>query len=276
MVPSISIPAWLNALKPAKVRCHVCRYAINLRHNTANAGIRLRDQWFCSPRCFQSGVERDVAHLLTFRVEQLVHGERMPLGLSLLRHQLVTVEQLRNASEEHKETGEDLGDVLVRQGAVSAKNVTAIRAALWGCPVFAIASPPAPVPLNLPVTLMRNYSMAPVHYVASTNSLLAGFVHNIEYGLLTAIDQIIECSTKPCFVTPGDFRLQLEQQQLHQNSPAEVVFEIRQTAAEIAQCICSSGLEIEADEALLERCKDYLWVRLKNKSRAIDLLFRAG
>ena len=274
MVPSISLPAWLNVFKPVKVRCQVCRHAAALRQHSASAGIRMRDQWFCSPRCFRSGAEREAARLLKFRVEQPVHGERMPLGLSLLRQQLVTVEQLRHASEEHKETGDELGEVLVRQRAVSEKNVTAVRAALWGCPVFAIGNPPAPVIVSIPVTLMRNYAMAPVHYVASTNSLLAGFVHSVEYGMLYAIEQITGCSTKPCFVTPSDYQLQMERQQRAQAPAAEVALETMQSPAAIAQTICSSGLEIEADEALLERCKDYLWVRLKSESRALDLLFR--
>lgn len=275
MVPSIPLPAWLNALRPVKVRCQVCRHAMAVRQHTANAGIRVRDQWFCSPRCFRSGAEREVARLLKFRFDQPVHGERMPLGLSLLRQQLVTVEQLRHASEEHKETGDELGEVLVRQRAASEKNVTAVRAALWGCPVFAIGNPPASVTVSIPVTLMRNYGMVPVHFVASTNSLLAGFVHGVEYGMLYAIEQITGCSTKPCFVTPSDYQLQMEQQQRHQAPDAEVAFEAMRSPVEIAEIICSSGLEVEADEALLERCKDYLWVRLKSESRALDLLFRA-
>jgi hypothetical protein len=274
MPPPNSMPGWLNTLKRAKVSCEVCRQAIPVRQNTTNVGIRVGDQWFCSPRCFRPGTEREITRLLKFRVEQPVHGERMPLGLSLLRQQLVTVEQLRKASEEHKETGDELGDVLIRQGAVSEKNVTVVRAALWGCPVFAIANPPVPVSVNIPVTLMRSYSMVPVHYVASTYSLLAGFLHSIEYGLLYAIEQITRCSTKPCFVAPSDFKLQMEQQQIREAAAPDITVETVQSAAEIAQAICDSALEIEADDAHLERCKDYLWVRLKNQTRSLDLVFR--
>lgn len=275
MAPSNSTPAWLSVLKRDKVRCRVCSQAIAVRPQAPNAGIRVGDQWFCSPGCFRSGAERQVARMLKFRPEQPVHGERMPLGLSLLRQQLVTVEQLRKASEEHKETGEELGEVLVRHGAVSEKNVTAVRAALWGCPVFAIGNAAAPVSVSIPVTLMRNYSMVPAHYVASTYSLLAGFVHSVEYGMLYAIERIIRCSTKPCFVTPGDFQLQMEQQQKREAAAAEITVETIQSPAQIAKSICASALEIEADDALLERCKDYFWVRLKSQSRVLDLVFRA-
>ena len=49
-----------------------------------------------------------------------------------------------------------------------------------------------------------------------------------------------------------------------------------QTPAEIAQLLCASSLEVEADEVLLERCKEYLWARLKSGPTAVDLLFKAG
>ena len=55
--------------------------------------------------------------------------------------------------------------------------------------------------------------MIPVHYVATTNLLLVGFVHSVEYGLLYAIEQITGCETKPCFVTPSDFQMQMHHQE---------------------------------------------------------------
>jgi len=128
---------------------------------------------------------------------------------------------------------------------------------------------------------MRIYSMIPVHYVVRTNLLLVGFVHNVEYGLLYAIEQITGCETKPCFVTPSDFQTQMQQQQKELErsgfTPArELKFESIQTAEEIARTLCTSGLEIEADEAFIGKCKEYLWVRLTSELQAVDLLFRAG
>jgi Type II secretion system (T2SS), protein E, N-terminal domain len=166
----------------------------------------------------------------------------------------------------------------VRQGSVSEKQVTAVRAAEWGCPVFAVPKQAIRIGINVPSTLMRIYSMIPVHYVVRTNLLLVGFVHNVEYGLLLAIEQITGCETKPCFVTPSDFKTQMQQQQKHleQQGFKELKFERIQTAGEIARTLCTSGLEIEADEAFIGKCKEYLWARLKSGPRAIDLLFRAG
>jgi len=73
----------------------------------------------------------------------------------------------------------------------------------------------------------------------------------------------------------------MQQQQQGPEQPGftpakELKFENIQTAAEIADTLCTSGLEIEAEEAFIGKCKDYLWARLKSGPQAIDLLFRTG
>ncbi len=165
----------------------------------------------------------------------------MPLGLNLISHGLLTIEQLKKATDEQKETGGEIGELLVRQGSISEKQVTAVRATEWGCPVCRVPKHAIQTGINLPSTLMRIYSMIPVHYVVRTNLLLVGFVHNVEYGLLYAIEQITGCETKPCFVTPSDFKTQMQQQEREEervgNTPArELKFENIQTPAEIAAC----------------------------------------
>ena len=274
----ISTPAWVAGLKVITSRCEICRRSLALRHlSTRKAGIRMHDSWYCSSRCFTSAAEQQVSRLLQLRTEQA--AQRMPLGLNLISHGLLTIEQLKKATDEQKENGGEIGELLVRQGAVSEKQVTAIRAAEWGCPVFAVPKHVTRITVNIPSALMRIYSMTPVHYVAATNLLLVGFVHSIEYGLLYAIEQITGSKTKPCFVTPSDFQIQMLHQEKEQggNAPAkEAKVKSVQTPAEIARLLCASSLEVEADEAFIERCKEYLWARLKSRTKAVDLLFKTG
>jgi hypothetical protein len=131
------------------------------------------------------------------------------------------------------------------------------------------------VAVNIPQALLRIYSMIPVHYVAATNLLLVGFVHRVEYGLLYAIEQMTGCQTRPCFVTPSDFRAQMQQrEQLQEPLLKEMIFERIQTPAEMARILCSASLQIEADEASFGKCMEYLWARLKSDSEAVDLLFK--
>jgi hypothetical protein len=282
LIPSIAMPAWIAGLKVITSRCESCHRSLALRQLSARkAGIRMRGSWYCSSRCFQSAAEQEVLRLLESGTGQPAFVSRMPLGLNLISHGLLTIEQLKKATDEQKEAGGEIGEVLVRQGFVSEKQVTAIRATEWGCPVFVLPKHPTRIGITLPSTLMRIHSMIPVHYTVSTNVLLVGFVHGIEYGLLYAIEQMTGCKTKPCFVTPSAFQIQMQQQEKERAqagyTPArELGGESIKTPAEIARALCTSGLEVEADEALIGRCKEYLWARLKSGSEAVDLLFKAG
>jgi hypothetical protein len=281
LIPSVAMPAWTSGLKVITSRCGSCRRSLALRHLSAqNVGIRMHGSWYCSARCFRWAAEQRVLRLLKPVTEQASRVPRMPLGLNLIGQGLLTVEQLKKATEEQKEAGGEIGELLVRQGAVSEKQVTAVRATEWGCPVFTVPKRAIRIGINLPSTLIRLYSMIPVHYAVKSNLLLVGFVHSVEYELLFAIEQITGCETKPCFVTPSDFQMQMQQQQKELEQPSftpasELQFENIQTAAEIAGTLCTSGLEIEAEEAFIGKCKDYLWARLKSGPKAIDLLFKA-
>ena len=274
----IAAPAWAAGLKVITSRCEVCHRSLALRHlSSRKAGIRMRDSWYCSSRCFTSATEQQISQLLQLRTEQA--AQRMPLGLNLISHGLLTVEQLKKATDEQKENGGEIGALLVSQGAVSEKQVTAIRAAEWGCPVFAVPKHVTRIAVSIPSALMRIYSMTPVHYVTTTNLLLVGFVHSIEYGLLYALEQITGYKTKPCFVTPSDFQIQMLHQENEQDGDApatEAKFRSVQTPAEIARLLCASSLEVEADEAFIERCREYVWARLKSGPKAVDLLFKTG
>lgn len=282
LVPSISMPSWMAELKVITSRCESCHKSLALRHLASRkAGIRMRGSWYCSSACFRSAAERVVVRLLKPGTEPSAYVARMPLGLALINHGLLTIEQLKNATDEQKELGGEIGELLVRQGSVSEKQVTAIRAKEWGCPVFTVPNNPIPVEINLPFALMQIYSMVPVHYAIRTNLLLFGFVHNIEYGLLYATEQIIGCETKPCFVTPSHFQMQLLQQKKEQQRAGytpirEIAFESLQTPAEIARALCASGIENEADEVFIEKCKEYIWARLKSGPNSVDLLFKTG
>jgi len=169
----------------------------------------------------------------------------------------------------------------MRLGSVSEKQITAVRATQWSCPVFTVPSWGISTDIHIPSTFIRLYSTIPLHYVATTNTLLVGFVHGIEYGLLYVIEKITGCKTQPCFVTPSDFERQLQhieqlKAQCADETPDEVKFESVQTSSEMARILCSYGVHIEADEAILGRCKEYLWARLKCGPREVDLLFKAG
>jgi hypothetical protein len=203
----------------------------------------------------------------------------MPLGLMMVSRGLLTNEDLRRAVDEQKQTGEEIGEVLIRLELVSEKQVAAVRAAQWGCPTFSVPKGATPAEVVIPATLVAEHSMVPLHYVAATNQLLVGFVQSIEYGILYAIEQILGCKTQPCFVTPSDFQGQMfqrEQLQKLELTPSELKFESGHSASDMARILSSYSLHLHADEAVIGKCSGFMWARLKTGPRAVDLLFKVA
>ena len=280
LIPPIAMQTWAAGLKVIVSRCEICQKMLALRRLSARkAGIRMHDSWFCSSRCFRLAAEQEVVRLLKPAKRSAAYVERMPLGLDLVGHGLLTIEQLKKATDEQKITGGEIGELLVGQGSVTEKQVTAVRATEWACPVFTVPKQATRIGIHIPTTLMRLHFMIPVHYVVKTNLLLVGFVHSVEYELLYAIEQMTGCETKPCFVTPTEFRIQMQQYEEAQgratDNPREIKFESLQSPTEIARILCASGVEIEAEEAFIGRCREYLWGRLKSGVNTVDLLFKA-
>jgi hypothetical protein len=241
----------------------------------------MRDRWYCSSACFAAAAEEKLAELLTSRHAQLNHAERMPLGLMLVSRGVLSSTEFIEVRAEQRELGGEIGEILVRRGSVSEKQITAFRATQWGCPVFALPDGVMEPEIHIPRTLMMLYSMIPLHYTAATNLLLVGFVRGVEYGVLYAIEKMTGCKTEACFVTPSDFRIQMQKKQRMEmidrnQSVREVKFDSVQSYAEMARILTSYGAQLEAEEAVIEKCREYLWARLKCGINEVDLLFKAG
>jgi hypothetical protein len=281
LMQSIVLPAWTEKFKALTARCQHCKRSVALPHYSARkVGIRMQENWYCSSRCFAAAAEEEFSSLATYKPHRRNQFSRMPLGLLMVRYGLLSNEQFKEVRDKQKQAGTEIGELVVRVGSVSEKQVTAVRAVQWGCPVFTVPKWGVPTEIHLPPELVRIHSVIPLHFVASTNMLLVGFVHGVDYGLLYAIERITGCKTQPCFVTPGDFEIQVKlieqlRAQSGDEAPAEVKFESEQSPSEMARVLCSYGIQIEADEAAIARCKEYLWTRLKCGRKEMDILFKA-
>ena len=282
LMQSIALPAWTERFKAVTAKCHQCNRSVALPHYSARkVGIKMHDNWYCSSRCFAAAAADEFASLATSGLQRTKRFSRMPLGLLMVRYGLLNGAQFKEIRDEQKEEGAEIGELLVRLGSVSEKQVTAVRAIQWGCPVFSVPKWGMPAEIHIPSTLVRCYSMIPLHYVATTNILLVGFVHGVDYGLLYAIEKITGCKTQACFVTPSDFQSQVKfieqvNTQSGEETPTEIKFESVQSSSEMARILCSYGVQLEADEAAIGRCKDYLWARVKCGPKSVDLLFKAA
>jgi hypothetical protein len=279
---AIAAPAWAAGLKVICSQCEGCHRSLALRHLSVQmAAIRMHGRWYCGPACFATAKEERLSSLLNSGVDPSSHLSRMPLGLILIDRGWLTAAQLREAINQQKEAGGEIGEILLRCGFASEKQVTAGRATQWGCPVYSAPKHLIQVGIQIPSTLIQIHSAIPLHFVAAKNRLLVGFVHGIEYGLLFTIQQMTGCQTQSCFVTPNDFLFQVQQRELAQRqrggvTPKEITSETVQTPTEMASIICGYAVEFAADEAIIERCKEYFWTRLKSESIEIDILFKAG
>ena len=279
---SIALPAWTERFKAVTAKCHQCNRSVALPHYSARkVGIKMHDNWYCSSRCFAAAAADEFASLATSGLQRTKRFSRMPLGLLMVRYGLLNGAQFKEIRDEQKEEGAEIGELLVRLGSVSEKQVTAVRAIQWGCPVFSVPEWGMPAEIHIPSTLVRCYSMIPLHYVATTNILLVGFVHGVDYGLLYAIEKITGCKTQACFVTPSDFQSQVKfieqvNAQSGEETSTEVKFESVQSSSEMARILCSYSVQLESDEAAIGRCKEYLWARVKCGPKAVDLLFKAA
>ena len=237
----------------------------------ARAGIYVGETWYCSPDCFAMESRHRLASLCTRTVVEMPRNPRLPLGLALLAKDYISEGQLRFAVAFSEHRGASLEMTLIEQGIVSEKQLAAARAAQWGCPVLGHERAGQIVEADLPPTLLRACSAAPLHYSAKAKRLVLGFVHRVEHALLQSIEQITGCRAEPCFITPTEFK-----EQMDRLSPldgyAEIVDNDPGTVAQMARTLGGFAQEYSAREARFTRCKSWIWARVSGKRGTADVL----
>jgi len=238
----------------------------------ARAGIYVGEIWYCSPDCFAMESRQTLASLCTRTVVEMPRNPRLPLGLALLAKNYISEGQLRFGVALSEHHGVTLETTLLEQGIVSDKQLAAARAAQWGCPVLGHEPAAQVVEADLPPTLLRACSAAPLHYSAKAKRLVLGFVHRVEHTLLQSIEQITGCRAEPCFITPAEFREQLDRLAPVEGY-AEIVDNDPGTVPQMGRTLGSYAVEYSAREARFTRCKSWVWARIAGKRGTADILF---
>ena len=244
------------------------------RHlSVRSVGVYLRDAWYCSYRCAAAAVQSKLSELLVPQDRARHSHLRMPLELVLVSRGWLTKSQLQTAKESQRRTGLDMGDTLISLGFVDENRVTAVRSTLWNCPTFSPTARASSPTIAIPSTLMRLHSVVPVHNVPTADNVLVGFRHRIDYGLLYAIEQVTECRTTPCFLTPTEHDRQMEAKL---QTSEEILMDEAMTAEEMTKVICQNGTRLDANVIVAVRCGERIWVRLKGGEATADLLLYAA
>lgn len=257
-----------------------CPFRKSLRRWLRRGGsesVTLQGRWYCSLDCFEQTITDVLASMLKLPDEPLPRAHRVPLGLLLLGRGVITDAQLKSALQAQRESGNGrLGRWLVRLGITSEEDVSAALAAQWGCALF---------PLErdhryreycglVPRALSESSRMIPVHYIAASQSLFLAFSQDLDRTALYSVERLVGARTEVCVVTEAAMEQALEELR-GLSRPSEVVFDKIWEAREMAQAVRSYALKLGAEELLLARPRNFLWVRMRSAGRSWDLLFRS-
>ena len=237
-------------------------------------GIRMGGTWYCSIDCFVRATRHQLTVLRGVRSIDMPHTPRASVGSVMLSKGYITDGELREAMAESRQNGEALENTLVRLGMVDEWHLASARAMQWGYPVLGRDRISQSVDADLPLSLIKTFSAAPLHYSKSAKRIVMGFVYRVEHSLLRSIEQVTGCRAEPCFITPTEMHYQMERLEGAAHESSEVVLEASMTAAEVANVVGELALEIKARDASLSRCQDHVWMRLSGKRRMVDVLFR--
>jgi hypothetical protein len=260
--------AWRGFWRQRAPRCgrEECRNSKSVwrRIRGKNRGVWIHGSYYCLDECLEPTLT-NALRLARVAPQYPVSPHRVPLGLMLLSRQQVTIGQLHAALQAQREAGRGLiGEWLETLGFVTEQEVTAALARQWSCPVLrasaARMSGSRRMP-HLPFTLLESSRMAPVDYVEATRTLHVAFGGRIDYSVLYAIEQMLDCRTEPCLTVPTLLEATLEQQSADRRE-REVLFDCVSDAAESARIIMSYSKSVAPSEIRFAACGSYFWVRL--------------
>ena len=238
--------------------------------------IRLHERWYCSPQCFERAAANQIARALGASSPRRGVRHRIPLGLLMISRGQLTNHQLRAALElQRREGKERIGRYLERLRFVTEEQVTAALGLQWACPVLfhALAIDPCAAHM-LPYRLLECYRMVPLRFVETTRVFHLGFCEELNYNVLYAIEQMLQCRTDACLVGRRFMDGALEQLGRNQEL-GDFLFESWRPAAEIARITSNYALKLGAEQARIVGCGEWIWARLQRGPDIANLLFRS-
>lgn len=241
------------------------------------ARVLLQGSYYCLDYCLEGALVRALGETKPVPARPAT-ARRIPLGLVLLDRRQLTTEQLQVALATQRAAGRGrLGEWLQVLGFVSEGQVTAALARQWSCPVLradASAAHLGPTP-QIPLSLLESFRMIPVAYVEATRALHIAFSEGLEYGVLYAIEQMLDCRTEACLAAPSLVRGWL-QTLCSGRRENEARIEHISDFAELGRIVRSYSRRLAAREIRAAWCGPDYWVRLFRESASpVDLFLRA-
>ncbi len=239
--------------------------------------IFLQGRWYCSPDCFENAVQEAFEQLLAVPESSQRKSHRIPIGLLLLSRGMISDAQLKQALELQRARGNGrIGKFLQEIQAVSEQDITSGLAAQWGCSVYPLESAREfrQCASLLPLALLENGHMLPVHYLRLQQTLYLAFVEGIDRTALYAVEQMLRMRTIPCVVTESAMIEALEELHTIGDAPT-TIFDRRIEPHEMARTTRSYACQVGAKDAWIARSGRFFWIRMQTAKDRKDILFQA-
>src|SRR4029077_1689402 len=213
-------------------------------------GICLQGQWYCSPECFERAAQSAFFRMLPEVDESPKRHHRIPIGLLLLSRGTINDEQLKRALHLQREKGSGkIGKFLRSIRAASEQDITEGLAAQWGCPVYPLGKAREFLQCAslLPLALLEDGRMLPVHYLRPQQTLYMAFEEGVDRTALYAVEQMLHLRTVPCIVSESDLSGAFESLHLLATAPT-TVFESPNEPLEMARTTRSYAWQVGAKD----------------------------
>jgi hypothetical protein len=237
--------------------------------------LRLHGAQFCFPGCFERKLMQRFTRFLSVAPVNTRWAHRIPLGLMLLSRGDIDDAQLREALAAQRAGGEGrIGDWMQRLGFIGEQQVTAALGGQWACPVLPRV-PDVCDDSRLPAALLRRFHMAPVSYVAATRTMHVAFSEGIDYSVLLAIEQALQCRTEPCVAGRSALGLLWARMEEAPRRSDQVFTNVR-TPDEMTRITANYAAMLKAQDVRLTRCAEFIWARVEAGEASANLLFPAA
>jgi len=239
-----------------------------------HAGTLLQGVFYCQPQCLETALTAQLSRLHVLAPVSLPPN-RIPLGLLMVaRGKLTYIEVLAALEAQRRARYGKIGEWIEKLGFATEQDVTSALALQWGCPVASSPDLAAnETAARIPLALLEAFHMLPLNYAPSSNTLYLAFGERVDHAALYAIDKILDCRTQPCVVPRKTIARHLDhlRQQPHPNN---VEFGPMNDFAEMSRISSSYIARLSPDEVRLSRVGRFIWLRLKVRESATNLLFQ--
>lgn len=239
-------------------------------------GIWLNKRWYCGLDCFEQGAASEFSQLNLKPERDRSIRYRLPLGLLMVSKGLLSREGMQEALKAQRESQKGrFGEWLLQLGIVTEEQLTAALGMQWGCPVFHLAQSPGfnECAEMIPLCVMETSRMTPVHFMPTSRKLYVAFSDGIDFSVLRAIEQVLDCSTQPCVISESEMATTYEvvrQMDRSLETQLECPDDFRDLAREVREWVETN----RAEQVRAANCPGCFWVKIASPRAVGHLVFQ--